>query len=301
MSGPRVSVIIPTYKHRDFIERTLASVFGQTFQDYEIIVINDGSPDDTRAVLSPYIDSGRITYIEQSNQGQSHARNVGLLRARGQFIAFLDDDDLWPPEKLSSQVAFLDGEPTVGMVGGRFQRIDDQDAPGKTGPFHPSITFETLFTENPFHSPGQTLIRAGLLRELGGLNSAIWGADDYDLWFRIAKRSTIVMRDEIALHYRLHSGNASKQMARLLHASCETIELHLRTMDKRVRKELRRNSHRTFYNGLGCYLVSAARSEARRGRFIAAANMLRGVLPLRSTILFDTTIRRAFLRDVVYG
>jgi glycosyltransferase involved in cell wall biosynthesis len=301
MSIPRVSVIIPTYRHRDFIPQTLASVFEQTFTDYEILVINDGSPDDTRGVISPYLDSGRITYIEQSNHGQSHARNVGLSRAAGELIAFLDDDDLWPPDKLSAQVDFLDREPTVGMVGGRFQRIDAEGKPGKPGPFYPSITFEELFCANPFHSPGQTLIRASLLRELGGLNSAIWGADDYDLWFRIARRSTIVMRDEIALYYRVHPNNASKQMARLLHASCQTIELHLQAIDKRARKELRRNAHRTFYNGLGCYLVSAARDEARRGRFIAAAKTLRGVLPLRNDILFDTTIRRSFVNDVVYG
>jgi glycosyltransferase involved in cell wall biosynthesis len=103
MSDPLISVIIPTYRHRDFILRTLDSVFAQTRGDYEIIVVNDGSPDDTKTVLTPLVDAGRIRYVEQPNGGQSQARNRGLELARGKYIAFLDDDDLWPPDKLEWQ------------------------------------------------------------------------------------------------------------------------------------------------------------------------------------------------------
>ena len=301
MGEPRVSVIIPTYQHRDYIRRTLSSVFEQTLGDVEIIVVNDGSTDDTAAVLAPLVEAGRIKYIEQINQGQSRARNTGLSQARGEYIAFLDSDDLWPSNKLASQVAFLDANPSVGMVGGTFRMIDEEDAPGRAGPFYPTISFETLFTANPFHSPGQTLIRASLLNEIGGLDPKIWGADDWDLWFRVAKHSTIVMRDEIALYYRVHAHNASRQTARLLRACCDTIELHLHTLDKHTRNALRRDSQRTIYAGLGCHLVSAARDEVRRGRLLSAMRMLRGVLPLGRGILFDHSVRRAFLRDVVHG
>lgn len=301
MGEPRVSVIIPTYQHRDYIRRTLSSVFEQSLNDYEIIVVNDGSTDDTASVLVRLVEARQITYIEQENQGQSRARNNGLSRARGEYIAFLDSDDLWPKNKLASQVAFLDANPTVGMVGGTYRAIDEHDVPGRGGPFYPTISFETLFTANPFHSPGQTLIRASLLREIGGLDSTIWGADDWDLWFRIAKSSTIVMRDEIALYYRVHAHNASRQHARLLRACCDTIENHLRTLDKRTRNALRRDSQRNIYAGLGCLLVSAARDEVRRGRLLSAMRMLRGVSPLGRGILFDHSVRRAFLRDVVHG
>src|SRR4051794_22002333 len=102
---PLVSVIIPTYKHRDYVLRTLESVFAQTFTDYEIIVVNDGSPDDTADVLRPLVEAGRIRYIEQPNAGQASARNRGIAEARGEFIAMLDDDDLWPAGKLEWQVA----------------------------------------------------------------------------------------------------------------------------------------------------------------------------------------------------
>ena len=94
-----VSVIIPTYNHVDYVAETLETVFAQTFGDYEVIVVNDGSPDGTAEVLRPSREAGRIRYIEQANAGQAAARNRGLAEARGEFIAFLDDDDLWPPDK----------------------------------------------------------------------------------------------------------------------------------------------------------------------------------------------------------
>ena len=225
---PKISVIMPTYRHRDFILLSLSSIFEQTMKDYEIIVINDGSPDDTKAVLSPLIESNRIRYVEQENLGQSKARNRGIELACGQYIAFLDDDDVYPKDKLEWQTAYLDNNPEVAMIGGVLQTMDADGGLGWKGNFHPNITIESLFAENPFLSPGQTLIRAHVLHEIGGLNTSIWGADDWDLWFRIIKRNKIVMLERLALFYRLHSGNASKQIARLLMNSCMTIDLHLK-------------------------------------------------------------------------
>ena len=118
MSSPCVSVIIPTYKHQDFVLATLDSVFAQTFTDYEVIVINDGSPDDTAEVLLPLAEAGRIRYIEQKNTGQSIARNRGIAEAQGEFIALLDDDDLWPPDKLEWQVEALRRQPDVALIAG---------------------------------------------------------------------------------------------------------------------------------------------------------------------------------------
>jgi glycosyltransferase involved in cell wall biosynthesis len=117
-SRPRVSVVIPTYRRQDMIIDTLESVFLQTFQDFEVIVVNDGSPDETAELLAPLAASGRIRYLEQPNQGQAAARHRGLEEATGEFIAFLDDDDLWPPDKLEWQVAYLERNPSIAAVGG---------------------------------------------------------------------------------------------------------------------------------------------------------------------------------------
>ena len=301
MTIPKVSVVIPTYNHREFILDTLDSVLNQTMSDYEVVVVNDGSPDDTHELLQPLVQANRVAYFQQANQGQSYARNVGISKARGEYIAFLDDDDIWPVDKLEWQVRMLDEDPSLGIIGGRFHAIDASGQFQWAGRYHPEINFETLFTENPFHSPGQVLIRADVLRRVGGLDSAIWGADDWDLWFRVAREFQIVMVDRVALYYRFHPSNASKQTARLLDGCCQTIERHLESIAPSKRSELRTRSQRTIYSGLGSKLVSAARRDLKRGRVIDSMKELAGLLPLRQGILFDAQVRSRFLRDFVYG
>lgn len=259
---PVVSVIIPTYKHRDFILATLGSVFAQTFTDYEVIVINDGSPDDTALVLKPLAEAGRIRYIEQENQGQGAARNRGLAEAQGQFIALLDDDDLWPSDKLEWQVNALRGCPEAGMVTGPADMMD-----AATGlrlsrmPFYPEVTFEMLFEGNPIVSPGQTLVRADVMKRLNGLNADIWGADDWDLWFRVAKNSRIIMEDRTALFYQIHPNNASGQMKRMLDNACRVIQLHLPDIDPKKRHQSKLAAYH-FLNGYLGWRVSEQMHKA---------------------------------------
>jgi len=300
MSAPLTSVIIPTYRHRDFILRTLDSVFAQTHKDYEIIVVNDGSPDDTKTVLARLVAAGRIQYVEQPNGGQSHARNRGLELARGKYIAFLDDDDLWPPDKLEWQTDFLEKHANVALISGVVQAIDAQEAPVWKDDFHPEITFESLFAANPFLSPGQTLIRADVLKSLGGMNAQIWGVDDWDLWFRIARKFKIVMTDRLALYYRVHAGNASKQSARMLAAACATIELHLQDLSPSQKESLRQTAHRLLYRGYGPEFVGVARKKLRRGQPLQAFQSLKGLSPLRQSIFSDAKIRADFFDDLLF-
>jgi len=114
VNSPRVSVIIPTYNRAQMLVECLESVISQTFTDYEVIVIDDGSTDDTGELVKPYLD--RIEYIKHENKGNAAARNSGLDIARGELIAFLDSDDLWLPGKLEREVDYLDGHPDVDMV-----------------------------------------------------------------------------------------------------------------------------------------------------------------------------------------
>jgi hypothetical protein len=298
---PRVSIIIPTYRHRDFILRTLDSVFAQTMRDYEIIVVNDGSPDDTKTVLAPLVESNHIRYVEQANQGQSRARNRGIELAHGQYIAFLDDDDVWPPDKLEWQAAYLDKNPDVALIGGVLQMMDEHGSLAGKRSFNPAITFESLFAENPFLSPGQTLMRTDVLKELGGMNANIWGADDWDLWFRIAKKYRIVMLDRLALYYRQHPGNASKQIGRLIKGACVTVEIHLKDVPQSQRRELRRTAHGMLYSGLGTLLLANAKKQLRHGRPLQAMRAMRGLLPLRRGVFFNPTLRTQFFDEVLFS
>ena len=118
MSTPTVTVVIPAYKAAGFIARALDSVFAQTRGPHEVLVIDDGSPDDLASAVRPY--GGRVTLIHKPNGGAASARNLGLDRARGEFVAFLDADDYWSPNKLETQLGLFDRHPELGLVCGRW-------------------------------------------------------------------------------------------------------------------------------------------------------------------------------------
>lgn len=122
---PRVSVVVPTYNCAKFLGRTIDSALRQTYRDFEIIVVDDGSTDGTQALIAAYEES--VRYVYQTNQGASAARNAALSRASGELIAYLDADDLWRPDKLSRQVEFLDAHSTCGLVHTEVSVIDEQD------------------------------------------------------------------------------------------------------------------------------------------------------------------------------
>ncbi len=229
----KVSVIIPTYKHRDFILTTLSSVFAQTFSDYEVIVINDGSPDDTAEVLRPLVEAGRIRYIEQENRGQSAARNRGLAEARGDLIAYLDDDDVWPQDKLAWQVVRLKAEPEAVLVYGPMETLGAASGQTYPGSEAPSGWVHGAFLKmNYIVSPGQALIRRAALQAIGGFDESLWGTDDWDLYIRLASKGEFVFADNLALSYRRHDGNASKNTRRLYLNSCRLQYKHLGIIPK---------------------------------------------------------------------
>jgi glycosyltransferase involved in cell wall biosynthesis len=293
--SPTVSVIIPTYNHRDFVAATLESVFAQTYTDYEVIVVNDGSPDDTAAVLRPFVESGRIRYFEQPNAGQAAARNRGLAEARGTYIAFLDDDDLWPADKLHWQVNSLDREAGICAIGGSL--FEGFPLPQKTSetlrPFY--FSEPDLFYGCPFHSPGQLLIRTNCIKDVGGLDPTIWGADDFDLYLRLARRMPIKSVGRPALFYRIHSGNASKQRDRLFSNSAVCLRRRLRELPRAMQWKLYRRGFRWLYNYLGRDLLRRALSKpVSRSEIVRAMAVLHSLWPgicrdprLAFTIFFD--------------
>ena len=216
---PLVSVIIPAYGHAEHISTAIDSALNQTLASREIIVINDGSPDHTHEVLQPYIAAGQIRYSRQENQGQSRARNAGLQLARGSYIAFLDDDDFWPCTKLEAQISALQQNPTALFVYGPieiFRSSPEQREPHRAHSHYPSgAVFKSFLRKNYIVSPGQVVVRADALRDLGGFDFKLWGTDDYDLWLRLARRGSAVFLNSTALYYRIHEKNASRNHFRM--------------------------------------------------------------------------------------
>lgn len=238
-SPPVVSIVIPTYNHAQFVLATLESVWAQTFADYEVIVVNDGSPDNTAAVLEPLARTGRIRYIEQANGGQARARNTGIGLARGAFIALLDDDDLWPPDKLAWQVAALQDDPDAAVVYGKAFPIDADGKPSDPTPelallFGGNVSlpegdvFDSFWTHNHIVSPGQSLIRASFLAKIGGepFDPRIRGCDDWDVWLRLSRDHRFRYQNTVALHYRLHAHNASRDLTAMYLNALTTRRKH---------------------------------------------------------------------------
>lgn len=258
-----VSIVIPTYRHRDYVCETLSSVLAQTFRDFEIILVNDGSPDDTADVVREMVQRHQIRYIEQANAGQANARNVGIAQARGAYIALLDDDDLWPPDKLAWQVALLEEDPSAVMVYGGVRFVGDDTSPLNPGPDAPSGDVREAFLRRcRIWSPGQTLIRHATLKQIGLLDETVWGADDWDLYIRLAAQGNVIYRNLPSLYYRIHRGSASQDAIKMYRNQWRVFNKHMGRAvwkDRSIRGEWRGAS--SAY----CLKVLDMSLEARRG------------------------------------
>jgi len=212
--APLVSVIIPAYRAAESIAATLDSVLAQTWQDYEVIVVNDGSPDseDLEKALEPY--RARIIYVRQENQGPGGARNTGIRMARGAYVALLDSDDVWDPEHLAAQVAVLEADPSIDMVYADARIVGDVPEAGRTVmEFCPSVgevTFERLVTrECTIHICVSVCRREALLRA-GLFDPAFRGTEDIDMWMRIARLGgRIAYQRRVLGCYRRQAGSLS--------------------------------------------------------------------------------------------
>jgi glycosyltransferase involved in cell wall biosynthesis len=216
--GPTVSVIITAYNAAPFISEALDSVLRQTFTNFEIIVVNDGSPDTAalEAALAPYLS--RIVYLKQKNQGTGAARNTGIRAARAQFISLLDGDDLWEPEYLEAQLALLEKEPKPAVVYCDAVHFGVGDTVGRTFmdvcPSEGEVTFESLLTAQctvlvSVMARVEAVISAGMFDE----DRAIMGSDDFDLWLRIAKQGNrIVYQRRPLVRRRLWRGQLSSHL-----------------------------------------------------------------------------------------
>ncbi len=186
-----VSVVIPAYKCADYIVATLKSVFAQSFTNYEVIVVNDGSPD-TAAVeraLAPYLAS--IRYIQQENGGPSSARNRGVQEASGSYVAFLDSDDLWLPNHLANQMELLQKNPALVLMYSDILLLRE-DVPFATAfeknPQLPPVTFESLVAERCTIGTSATVVSRQAVLDVGGFEIGRHRSEDFDLWLRIAHR-----------------------------------------------------------------------------------------------------------------
>lgn len=185
---PTVSVVIPAYNAAWCVARAIDSVLAQTFQDFELIVVNDGSTDDTARVLAGYGDALKV--ITQANGGLSQARNTGIGAARGRYVAFLDADDGWLPEKLARQVALMEAHPDLAFCSTAARLVGPDGTALGEWRHRPSHlpTLEAIFAENAFvaGSGSAVLVRREALAKAGGFDTTLRSLEDIDMWMRLA-------------------------------------------------------------------------------------------------------------------
>ncbi|MBT8165765.1 MAG: glycosyltransferase family 2 protein [Acidimicrobiia bacterium] len=219
-----ISVVIPAYNAERFLSATLDSALAQTHQDVEVLVVDDGSTDDTADLVANYVDRDRrVRYIRQDNAGVAAARNHGIELARGRFIAPLDADDLWKEEKLEAQLARFIDDPAIGMVYSWFVRIDT--AGRILGPFDFRPRFEgrilPLLVLQSFVHASNPLIRTDLLRAIGGYDASLrerggQGSEDWKLSCEVASRAIIRGVPRYLVGYRQVEDSMSRDPRRAL-------------------------------------------------------------------------------------
>lgn len=209
---PLVSVIIPTRNRSALLQQALASVRHQTLTDWECVVVDDGSTDDTPDVaLALGRVDGRLRYVRQDSQGGiSRARNSGIQAARAPFIAFLDDDDRWYPEKLALQLAVFDANPEVGLVCARIRKhgLKEQIWPAGAVPLRP--TFLDLVRSNVVPT-STVVVRRSAVDEAGGFDDRYTVGEDYDLWLRVARVTGVYALPLVLCDYLVHDGSINIQ------------------------------------------------------------------------------------------
>jgi glycosyltransferase involved in cell wall biosynthesis len=209
---PLVSVIIPCYNQSHFVGEAIESILNQTYPHHEIIVIDDGSKDNSSLVASKY---SQVRCIKQKNQGRCAARNRGVKESKGRFLVFLDADDRLLPNALEAGIRCFKDKPECGLVYGSYYHMTEDGNPIPTEyPTHVERDhYRELLRTNYIGMHAAVMYRRDVFESIGGFNNSLVGAEDYDLYFRIAKEFPIYGHKEVIAEYRRHGTNTTSNLA----------------------------------------------------------------------------------------
>ena len=205
-----ISVIIPVYNGEKTIRETIDSVIKQTFDNFELIVINDGSTDSTLDIVNSIQDS-RIKVFSYDNAGQSASRNWGISLAKGEYISFIDADDLWTPDKLESQLKALQENPQASVAYSWTDWIDESGNLRDRGTHitENGYVYEQLLLNNFIANGSNVLIKSEAIKETGGFETSLIPAEDWDMWIRLASRYHFVAVPYPQILYRVYTSSSS--------------------------------------------------------------------------------------------
>jgi len=289
VSDPTVSIVIPVYNGRRYLAEAIDSVLAQTYPHVEVVVVNDGSTDNSAEIIASY--GNRIVVVEQENQGVGAARNAGMQRATGQFIALLDQDDWWRPEKLEKQVAQMIADDRLVLLHTGAAHYDDATA-GYREPLDPEATperltgpcYDRLLLDNQIYN-SSVMVRASALAQVGLCDPEIRGntVQDYDLWLRLARAGHFGFLDEELIVFRVHGDQGTWDRRQMLTEEARMLERAIGP-DKRAVAPAMRTRMASLYNALATAHIDAGDRRLARRNF---ARSLRWQFSRRAAVLWN--------------
>lgn len=230
---PKVSILTPAYNSAKYLPETIESVLAQTFQDFEMIIVDDGSTDNTKEVVEAYVKNypGKIRYIYQQNAGPAAARNTAIKNSTGEYLALLDSDDLWFPNRLEEGVKILDTHPEVGLVHSRTKRvIGDIEMGGsvRQTKYLSGMIYTNLILRKAHISCLTALFRRKCIEDVGIFDEAreCIGVEDRELWLRISKKYPVYFIDKDLGIYRIIASGISRNQKRMLEGRQYNLNKH---------------------------------------------------------------------------
>jgi glycosyltransferase involved in cell wall biosynthesis len=222
---PLVSVVIACYNSARYLAETLTSVMTQTYPRIEIIVVDDGSSDATASIAQSY----PVTYLHQENQGVSVARNAGILHCQGKYVQFLDHDDRLLPKAIETGVRLLEQHPEFSMAVGehRYIGVDGTTLGYSSKRAVGCNHYLALLMNNFIETPCSVVHRRSALPITGVFDESVQGAEDYELYLRIARQSELILHEAVVAEYRLHDGSLSRDAEQMILVTHRVLQMEL--------------------------------------------------------------------------
>ena len=272
--APVVSVIVPCFNHGRYLREALASV-GTPEVRTEIIVVDDGSSDSTSEVIATFDTTNEFRSVRQHNAGLAAARNRGLRESRGRYIVFLDADDRLVPGAIELGVAKLDERPECAFVFGRC-RMMDQDGTVLVTPDQPRIVrdhYRELLRQNYIWMPAMAMFRRDPLERIGGFNSDVNAAADYEMYLHLARHYPVHDHAQMVAHYRKHDGSMSRNAARMLRETLAVMRSQRPFLEgDEASLAAYEEGWRMWQDFYGAHLATEIRIAARNYRWLEAAS-----------------------------
>ncbi len=251
-AGDLVSVVIATYNMGQYLPQAVESVLAQSYPNVEVQIVDDGSNDDTPTILRRWDAHPRVRVHRQNNGGQARAKNQGVALSRGDFVAFLDADDVWLPEKLSRQMPLFAGRPEIGVVYSDYERMDGEGRVLAKGPthMHRGRVSGALLIEN-FVSFPSAIVRRECLERHGAFDETLGMGIDYDLWLRLSAYYQFDFIAEPTVRYRIWAGQMSKNYRKRYESGIRIMQCFLERNPGVVGDSVARCAWAHTYTGRG--------------------------------------------------